>query len=136
MCYQFFLKQTIFYYLPRLLSLLLLVCRKLQIHTCIFFLIVSITYMYYIPQLKSSQVISGKCQDNRLPFDSSQDGKGLHLNFCFRFQEKVLHTMIYRDTKVPGCQCIKFKTHIQGLHHGMILIKKWFFYTSHLRIRS
>ena len=118
MCYQFFFKQTIFYYLPRLLSLLLLVCRKLQIHTCIFFLIVSITYMYYIPQLKSSQVISGKCQDNRLPFDSSQDGKGLHLNFCFRFQEKVLLTQVCVSTKIKQrCQHIKFKTHIQTEQH-------------------
>ena len=37
------------------------------------------TYVDYktLPQPKSSQVIVlGKCQDNRLTFDNSQDGKG------------------------------------------------------------
>ena len=88
-------------------------------HICIFFRILHICIIYTIPQLKSSQVISGKCQDNRLPFDSSQDGKGLHLNFCFRFQEKVLLTKVcVSSTKIKQrCQHIKFKTRIQTEQH-------------------
>ena len=39
-------------------------------------LLLKVVRVSLLPQQKSSQVILGKCQDNRLTFDNSQDGKG------------------------------------------------------------